>query len=739
MFRTLLPILDNRSAPDPTFSLFATSPTAEEVQAMTFSQWFMHWWSLPSSAASRGYLYSDKQYWLLHRAVHTGIKPTSIPDIDEPARRWIYTKRSTHNYRVVMMYYDRPSQSTSAVVHSSGEQRQLGRVLVTFPKDTEAAEELSQEDMRRVISYSQIEEALTHCHLGGTGHRGMDAVETMVKDHYCGISRLLIREFIDRCGVCQSKKRQQYSAPLKSIISRTRFERLIMDLIDNNSKPDGDYHYIFHIGDHVTKYRWAKPIVNKEAATVAAELNTFFTLMGPSTLLQCDNGKEFKGEVEVLCAAWGVKLLNSSPYHPQTNGFIERANATLKMMIAKWQNANNTRRWAESVERLTYQINTTWTRTVDGSPFELMFGVRPPVDCVPVCDVDYLSEILNAPVIDLTRSPPLSSITGPAVAVTGPAVKTERLPAIDLTAVVTHQSSPAAIHPSPSAATDHSSSSASPQSSSSGTHQSLASHTEQKEGRDDLMTDLSFRETAPLGTLAARIFNVGHQFRRYGCLSRGRCCISAVELAMTNCVGAISEKELEDLCDAKREKMRDMVEGWTEKERDWWTQLMLDLNPAREEVSDHPPYPPVKDIRRSILNGLEVDLDCQLAECGWDYLVCVHAMYNVNIIVIPIVNQRNTRERYEGDQDPIVEQTELCAISITRIPYQCNPHHPFIVIYQKSEFDVFCPAAGREHCAYSSTGHFEVVYWKHRTTGAMTSFFPTLPPCLSSLTTSLPQ
>jgi len=55
----------------------------------------------------------------------------------------------------------------------------------------------------------------------------------------------------------------------------------------------------------------------------------------PVTLLT-DNGKEFMGYlIQNLLRCFGIKHQHTLPYHPQTNGRLEKFNNTLTQMLAK--------------------------------------------------------------------------------------------------------------------------------------------------------------------------------------------------------------------------------------------------------------------------------------------------------------------------------------------------------------------------------------------------------------------
>ena len=78
-----------------------------------------------------------------------------------------------------------------------------------------------------------------------------------------------------------------------------------------------------------------RPLTGKGSKQVAKELQELYCEVGPPKVLQCDNGGEFKKEkaVEQLCRKLEVKIIRSSPYHPQSQGKVERSHRTLRKKI----------------------------------------------------------------------------------------------------------------------------------------------------------------------------------------------------------------------------------------------------------------------------------------------------------------------------------------------------------------------------------------------------------------------
>ncbi|CAF1308734.1 unnamed protein product, partial [Didymodactylos carnosus] len=72
----------------------------------------------------------------------------------------------------------------------------------------------------------------------------------------------------------------------------------------------------------------------------------------------------------------GVTHLYSTPYHPMTNGQIERYNATMDSKIPALSNDNRTN-WDEQLPFVTFNYNTSIHATTGQIPYELMHGRSP--------------------------------------------------------------------------------------------------------------------------------------------------------------------------------------------------------------------------------------------------------------------------------------------------------------------------------------------------------------------------
>ena len=95
-----------------------------------------------------------------------------------------------------------------------------------------------------------------------------------------------------------------------------------------------------------------------------------------------DQAPEFSGKViAALCDLLGVSKVCTSPYHPQSNGAVERSHQTLRRMIGKMDPEKRCK-WPSHLGSVIIAYNATRSLVTGFSPYFLMFGRRPhlPID-----------------------------------------------------------------------------------------------------------------------------------------------------------------------------------------------------------------------------------------------------------------------------------------------------------------------------------------------------------------------
>ena len=84
-----------------------------------------------------------------------------------------------------------------------------------------------------------------------------------------------------------------------------------------------------------------------------------FAIEGHPALLHTDNGSEFANKaLEAECRQWGTYMVHGRPYHPQSQGVIEKPNGVLKRVIRGWQanNVDNTN-WVHALHQAVRLLN----------------------------------------------------------------------------------------------------------------------------------------------------------------------------------------------------------------------------------------------------------------------------------------------------------------------------------------------------------------------------------------------
>ncbi|GFO06341.1 Pol polyprotein [Plakobranchus ocellatus] len=82
--------------------------------------------------------------------------------------------------------------------------------------------------------------------------------------------------------------------------------------------------------DAATRWPEAIPIKGISIREVAQALLGIFVKRGIPKQVLSDNGKQF---VSNAMNIMGIERMTSTPYHPQSNGMVERPNGSLKKML----------------------------------------------------------------------------------------------------------------------------------------------------------------------------------------------------------------------------------------------------------------------------------------------------------------------------------------------------------------------------------------------------------------------
>ena len=214
------------------------------------------------------------------------------------------------------------------------------------------------------------------------GHLGSTRMHNRIRERYLWKNmRSDIESYIKNCSQCQINKalRKINRAPMQiTTTSKGPFERIGLDIVGplpeagtNNLK------FILTIQDDLTKYSVAYPISKATAEESCECLVHFISLFGIPKIILSDQGTNFTAELfKRTCDLLKIKQLWSSPYHPQTQGALERSHSTLKEYLKSYVNENQNN-WHIYVYTAMLAYNTNVHTTTQFTPYELVFGHKP--------------------------------------------------------------------------------------------------------------------------------------------------------------------------------------------------------------------------------------------------------------------------------------------------------------------------------------------------------------------------
>ena len=129
------------------------------------------------------------------------------------------------------------------------------------------------------------------------------------------------------------------------------------------------------VTDHFTRYTMAFITPDQKARATARVLwDGVFTVLGIPDKLLSDQGGSFENTLlKEICRLAGIRKSRTSPYRPQTNGQVERANQNIIRMLGKLDKEAR-RDWVRHLPTVIYAYNATRSRVTGYSPHYLMFG-----------------------------------------------------------------------------------------------------------------------------------------------------------------------------------------------------------------------------------------------------------------------------------------------------------------------------------------------------------------------------
>jgi len=217
-------------------------------------------------------------------------------------------------------------------------------------------------------------------------HHGITRTEQRVTERFYwpGYSKQIV-VYINTCKYCAERKSARHMKPLlKSMPICTRPMQLLgIDGVGPYNITKKGNIYMLTAIDYYTKYAWAFPVPDMSTETIMKVImKEIVCVHGAPESILTDRGSSFKSELaNAIYALINTKKIQTTSYHPQTNGLVERMHRMMNDMLSCVCKENDND-WDENIQYIMMSYRKNKQATTGYSPFYLMHGreMKMPID-----------------------------------------------------------------------------------------------------------------------------------------------------------------------------------------------------------------------------------------------------------------------------------------------------------------------------------------------------------------------
>ena len=220
------------------------------------------------------------------------------------------------------------------------------------------------------------------CH-NDLGHIGCTKLKEVFKHsnlHWEKIEKD-IEDVVANCLYCQERKgKGKHVTKDMKIIASEPLDNIMIDIAGPLTKTKAGNQFILSIIDVFSRFIMLIPLKQISShLIIQAILKKWVPFCGYPEYIQSDCGTNFTSkEMSKFCLQHNICQKFSSPYHPQSNGIVERYFRTVKDMIYATAKDNG-KDWDEVLTSVELGLRSTPNRITGHSPFEVLFGKIPRV------------------------------------------------------------------------------------------------------------------------------------------------------------------------------------------------------------------------------------------------------------------------------------------------------------------------------------------------------------------------
>lgn len=256
------------------------------------------------------------------------------------------------------------------------------------------------------------EEILRHLHDCKTsGHFGRDKTLSRVRSRFYwpGMTND-VKRWCQTCTLCQRRKPGPGvgKSPMDHVTVSGPLDCIAIDIMGPLPVTEHGNQYIMVVSDYFSKWTEAYALPNHQAQTVADKLvSEFICRFGTPNRIHTDRGSEFESHLFAhMCELLQITKSRTTPYHPQSDGMVERFNRTLQQVLAMFVSENKDD-WDDHLPYVTMAYRSSVQESTKCTPNLVMLGreISLPLDIMagthqypsaPDCQILYIEWLKSA-------------------------------------------------------------------------------------------------------------------------------------------------------------------------------------------------------------------------------------------------------------------------------------------------------------------------------------------------------
>ncbi len=173
----------------------------------------------------------------------------------------------------------------------------------------------------------------------GLGHGGINTTRSLINKHFTWPKLAAdVKKHVQSCQKCiLHNKSGAVKVPMvePEIISE-RGEKLALDIVGPLPTSKQKFRFILTCLELASGFPFAIPLKSYTSEETSKAILSIISILGTPLLILTDQGSNFMSlTLSHLKQRFNISSIRTSPYHPQSNGRLERFHSTLKSMITK--------------------------------------------------------------------------------------------------------------------------------------------------------------------------------------------------------------------------------------------------------------------------------------------------------------------------------------------------------------------------------------------------------------------